>query len=78
MTRSHGKVKTNDPKERRIKTSSSERDVPLHPFLLELGFHRYAQEQKDKPIVLHELLNHQFKGKKLGCYVPQYLTPLVS
>lgn len=53
---------------KKVKTKQSIRKVPLHPFLLDIGFHRYAQEQfsNDKQIILFDLLEYKWKNKKLG------------
>ena len=39
-------IDINDNEEKKLKNESSKRFVPLHPFLLELGFHRYAEKMK--------------------------------
>lgn len=42
-------------KGKRVKTKSSERRIPVHPDLIELGLVRYAQEQADKPLLFDKL-----------------------
>ena len=42
-------------KDKRVKTESSERRIPVHPDLIKLGFVKYAQAQAGKPLLFDKL-----------------------
>lgn len=42
-------------KGKRVKTEASERRIPVHPDLVNLGFVKYAQSQADKPLIFDKL-----------------------
>jgi len=63
-------ISINEEHEKHTKNETSIRDVPMHPFLLRLGFHIYAEHQRQAGHML--IFNELKRGKKGYIHKPSH------
>lgn len=60
------RVEHDQTKGQRVKTEGSERRIPVHPDLIQLGFVTYAQAQRGKPLLFPDLKRSPGEDKLSG------------